>query len=685
MQTGASRLQLHPQGAVWLADDGTALTGAIRGRLERLGHSVRVIRPSEPELPAPGETLSGLIVLAPQAVQGSSWIKDVFRLVQTAATALRRAGSLGGASFLTVSRLDGSFGLSGLLTPVDPASGALAGLAKTARAEWPEVHCKAVDLPRDLLSIEAAADQVVAEFRSDGPGEVGLSPEGPVQVELEPLSLEPAEANRRDVRALDRGDVVVISGGARGITAEVAVALAGSFGPRLVLLGRTPAPAAEPDWLAPLAGDVEIRRAIREHAGKNCTPQTINEQLRTIFGQREIRRTLERIKAAGSQVSYHAVDVRDRGAIASLVRGITDQSGPIRGLIHAAGVLADRRIEDQTASQFAQVFDTKVEGLHSLVEAVDQSALRFLVVFSSSTARFGRTGQVAYAAANEFLNKWAQREATEHSGCRTVAFNWGPWNGGMVSDSLKPIFEREGLGLIPLAEGARLLVEEIDRPGPRPTEIVVLADPPGEALRQDQAPASAHDHSRANGKLEPVLERTIDLGSLPVIQSHVIDGHAVLPMALILEWLAKGAVHGHPGMVVQGVDELKLFKGVVLRGQRPVCVSIRAGKRQRRGGLQIVPVEMHGVLDARPGDHSRPRRRGACRSPRRPACARSTNPNRWPWRPIPTRSIARFSSTAPPCRQSSRLRAATTAVSPHWSRRRPLPPRGWIGRFARTG
>ena len=96
-----------------------------------------------------------------------------------------------------------------------------------------------------------------------------------------------------------------------------------------------------------------------------------------------------------------------------------------------------------------------------------------------------------------------------------------------------------------------------------------------------------------------MLERTIDLGSLPVIQSHVIDGHAVLPMALILEWLAEGAVHGHPGMVVQGVDDLKLFKGVVLRGQRPVCVSIRAGKRQWRSGSQIVPVEMHGVHDER--------------------------------------------------------------------------------------
>ena len=159
-----------------------------------------MIHPGEPELPVPGEALSGLIVLAPDAVLGSSWIKDVIRLVQAAAKALRHAGSLGGASFLTVSRLDGSFGLSGLLAQVDPASGALAGLAKTARAEWPEVHCKAVDLPRDLPSVETAAEQVVAEFRSDGPSEVGLSLEGPVQVELEPLTHESAEANRGGTR-----------------------------------------------------------------------------------------------------------------------------------------------------------------------------------------------------------------------------------------------------------------------------------------------------------------------------------------------------------------------------------------------------------------------------------------------------------------------------------------------------
>ena len=153
----------------------------------------------------------------------------------------------------------------------------------------------------------------------------------------------------------------------------------------------------------------------------------------------------------------------------------------------------------------------------------------------------------------------------------------------MVTGALKPMFEREGLGLIAPADGARLLVNEIHSSGNCPVEVVVLASP--------------RSH-RSNGKMEPVFERRIDLGSLPVIRSHVIDGHAVLPMALILEWLAEGALHRHPGLVAQAVENLRLFKGVVLRDHRPSAVSIRVGKGQRRGESFIVPVEMRGVLES---------------------------------------------------------------------------------------
>ena len=136
--------------------------------------------------------------------------------------------------------------------------------------------------------------------------------------------------------------------------------------------------------------------------------------------------------------------------LASGSRGVR----PVRGLIHGAGVLADRRIVDQTDAQFDLVYDTKVEGLHNLFEAIDPESLEFLVLFSSSTARFGRTGQVAYAAANEYLNKWAQQAAIRLPDCRVVSFNWGPWAGGMVNDALRPLFEKEGLAPDP-ARGRR--------------------------------------------------------------------------------------------------------------------------------------------------------------------------------------------------------------------------------------
>ena len=288
----------------------------------------------------------------------------------------------------------------------------------------------------------------------------------------------------------------MISGGARGITAEVAVALAGTFRPRLLVLGRSPAPEGEEEpRLAACRDEAELKRHLLSAADRP-SPQALTERVRRILADREIRRNLDRIARAGSRVVYRSVDVRDGAAVRDVIARVRQEHGPVRGLIHGAGVLADRRIVDQTDAQFALVYDTKVAGLHNLFEAIDPESLEFLVLFSSSTARFGRTGQVAYAAANEYLNKWAQQAAIRLPDCRVVSFNWGPWDGGMVSDALRPVFENEGLHLIPPAAGARLVVEEIQNgdAGPGPVEIVVLADRPVAATH---GPAPVPNTARA--------------------------------------------------------------------------------------------------------------------------------------------------------------------------------------------
>ena len=97
-----------------------------------------------------------------------------------------------------------------------------------------------------------------------------------------------------------------------------------------------------------------------------------------------------------------------------------------------------------------------------------------MALLSSSTARFGRKGQVDYAAANEALNKLAQAFARRHPSCSVCAFNFGPWRGGMVTPALEEVFRSEGVGVVvTVSDGgvftvasSQLLHEEVNDPFP---------------------------------------------------------------------------------------------------------------------------------------------------------------------------------------------------------------------------
>jgi NAD(P)-dependent dehydrogenase (short-subunit alcohol dehydrogenase family) len=302
-------------------------------------------------------------------------------------------------------------------------------------------------------------------------------------------------------------------------------------------------------------------------------------------------------------VIYRAVDVRDAATVAAVLEEVRRQVGPIRGLVHGAGVLADARIEDKTAAQLDAVYGTKVDGLRALLARVAADELRALVLFSSSTARFGRTGQVDYAMANEVLNKLAWHEASRRAGCQVVSINWGPWAGGMVTPALAELFRREGIGLIPLEAGARLLVEEL-RQGPGSArEVVVLAQ--GSKMAEPTPAASA-----AVPTLPPPLptafERVLDVDDYPVLADHVLDGRPVLPTVLMLEWLAHAAVVQNPGLLFYGCDDLRVLQGVTLDGPSLPALRIGAAKAMRRDGLFMAPAELRSTRpDGREVLHAR--------------------------------------------------------------------------------
>jgi len=567
---------LANDGDIWVTNDDSPFTAELCSILLDHGCTVRKVDAASAHQIVPTGKLSGLVICAPLTGTDDLFLENAFQLLKNASGALGQAALAEGAVCVTVSRLDGQFGFGVGTTLKDPLSGGLAGLSKTAAREWPEVACKAIDLG-DFPTPSAAASAVAIELFRSGPVEVGLTAAGRFGLSLAVLPAASAPASA----PVKEGEVVVITGGGRGVTAAAALALAEAYHPFLVLLGRSPEPLDEPDWLIPLSEEGEIKRAIMLSATGKLHPREIEERYRAVLAARELRSTLEKIAATGGKAVYRAVDIRDEGAMELVLNEVRRSHGPIRGIVHGAGVLADRLIVDKTSEQFEQVYSTKVAGLRTLLNATYNDELRFIALFSSSTGRFGRVGQVDYAVANEVLNKTAQAESRRRTGCRAVSINWGPWDGGMVTPALKKVFAQEGVGVIGLQQGGAFLAREIAASS-APVEIVALA-----GLGEATAALPSKPQT-----LEEAFSLTLTVSDYPFLRSHVLDGKAVLPMAVIVEWLAHGALHGNPGFRFHGFNDLRICKGVVFEDNTAFTLNVMAGRAVKRESFHLVPVEL---------------------------------------------------------------------------------------------
>ena len=602
-------------GVVWLVAEPEPFTDSLIRELEQRGLvPIRMHWSGLADVSHDSEPVGLLLVTPAQPIPDGSLPRLAFQWLKSATPWLRQAARKSGTPLLaTISRLDGCFGLGDLPASSDPTPGGLAGLVKTARQEWPDVACKAVDLAPGYPLEEPglAAASVVEELLCAGPTEVGLSSTLRCRLELARSVGRPSD--RPFVFRPE--DIVLVTGGGRGVTAEVAVALANACRPTLILTGRTPVPASsEPDWAQPHQDEAELKKAIAQNLGAMATPKAVGDEYSRLVAQREIRKTLARIEAAGARAVYLSADLSTGRAAADLLQQIQVKYGALSGLIHGAGVLADRRIEDLTLEQFDHVYATKITGLQHLLELLGSQELRGIMLFSSTTARLGRTGQLAYAVANEVLNKMAQVEARKRPGTRVVAVNWGPWEAGMVTPSLKKMFEAEGVGLIPLEDGGRFAVNELVI-GAKAVEVVAIGTlsrgakpPPGSTTRSFSSPTPVPPLpglGSAAGQMSPpsstapstpamvvAFERPLDVASHPILKSHVLDGRAVLPMALHMEWLAHAALHGNPGLVFHGFNDLRITHGVMVEDGISTTLRALAGRAVKQEKFFLIPVEL---------------------------------------------------------------------------------------------
>ena len=155
------------------------------------------------------------------------------------------------------------------------------------------------------------------------------------------------------------------------------------------------------------------------------------------------------------------------------------------------------------------------------------------------------------------------------------------------------------IDLIPLQAGAEYLVQELSLlPGhATPVEIVILGRKNGSRTSSvlSSFEATSPQTAAFDSSLTLAFERTLDIEQHPFLRSHVIDGQAVLPMAITIEWLAHAALHNNPGLVLHGFDELRILKGVILRENESYTLHVMVGDTCKNGSMYLVPVEMYGI------------------------------------------------------------------------------------------
>jgi NAD(P)-dependent dehydrogenase (short-subunit alcohol dehydrogenase family) len=351
--------------------------------------------------------------------------------------------------------------------------------------------------------------------------------------------------------------VFVVSGGGRGITARCVVGLARQYRCKFILLGRNAPPGPEPAWAEEAglgANEAQLKARLIETLlaeGRKPTPAEVQKTLAGLLARREIARTLREIKEAGAAAEYLSLDITDLAALQAGLAGAVERFGPVTGLIHGAGNLADKLIENKTAGDFDKVYAAKVTGLENLLKCLPPQNLSHLLLFSSVAGFYGNSGQTDYALANEILNKTAWQLKRRYPACRVLTLNWGPWDGGMVTPALKEYFASRQVEVIPLEAGTRYLIDELEKGRPETVQLVIGS--PLKNIPLEQNPA-LRTHR---------LVRRLSLETNPFLFDHVIGGRPVLPAICAIGWIANACEQLYPGYTFYRADENKVLKGLV--------------------------------------------------------------------------------------------------------------------------
>lgn len=303
---------------------------------------------------------------------------------------------------------------------------ALWGMGRVITLEHPELHCTCIDIDPDTSS-QALAEFLLTDLNTTH--SANTTQENQIALRQGQVYVARLAAYKRRATqklAIQGDSSYLITGGRGGIGLQVARWLVDQGARHLVLVGRSqPGPAT----LAIVA----------------------------------------ELEGAGAKITIAQADIGDAEALAQILANLAQ---PLRGVIHAAGVLDDASLLQQTPEKLNRVLRPKVQGVWNLHQLTKDQPLDFFVLFSSASALLGTPGQANYAAANAFLDGFAAYR--RGLGLPGLSINWGSWDEvGMAADrGLLDTLSQQGETAIPLQKGLEVLGQLLNEPA---AQIGVMA------------------------------------------------------------------------------------------------------------------------------------------------------------------------------------------------------------------
>lgn len=475
--TPRGKSALPESGILLMLGEEDAYTKALKAYLLNRGLQIRHIRSFLDEAEAEAQVaaavqegeVAGLVVLGNKYYSTEDrdryydYIMTIAALVRRVVIHIRAQKGSRQWLFLFNTFLDGKLGMTGKSEYY--YYGTLNGMAKCIAIElYGSVYVKEIDFEPGmetdtmigLLDDELCCHELLHE--------VGRTADGKRHRLTSVLTKSVVTEN---LCPIGEEDVLLVSGGSRGVTSSCIYELAKRVKCTFVILGRAEIREEYNDdaETANITDTKEMKILIVKRfkaQGYKASPAEVEKKAKAILAQRDMLKTFEKIRSTGNRMFYYSCDVNDREGMKNTIEKIQKEVGKITGVVHGAGVVADAKIWHMDMKAFRRAFDPKYRGLNNIMDHVDKESLKTLVMFSSVSGYFGNDGQINYVAGNEYMDKYAHYIRDRFPNCRAVAINWGAWNGGMVNlDSMYiDALKERGYILIPLEVGANYFAND---------------------------------------------------------------------------------------------------------------------------------------------------------------------------------------------------------------------------------